>query len=164
MDVAREVGLVLARRALDNPWIDHVWTPHAALFPAPAAQPGAVLSQEGDVTLVFGGVAIVHLYVPETGNYRDNLADGAPRLWIAARANDGAAPDGLRVTADPTEGEAWHEAGSDIVATVPMPGEVAAWIAAFVDAFHVERTFLKRQRDRSERDARGFGRKPEAGS
>lgn len=164
MDVVREVGIVLARRAVDNPWIDHVWSPHGVLFPAPAAQPGAALSQEGPETLVYAGVASVQLYVPETANYRDNLADGAPRLWIAARANEGATPDFLRVTADPTEGEAWHESGSDIVATVPMPDALAAWIAAFVDAFHVERVFLKRQRDRSERKDRGFGPKPEPGA
>jgi hypothetical protein len=163
MDVVREVGIVLARRALDNPWIDHIWSPHGVLFPAPEAAPGAVLSDDGSVRLVYAGAAAVQLFVPETANYRDNLADGAPRLWIAARANEGATPDFLRVTADPTEGEAWHEAGSEIVATVSMPGDIAAWIAAFVDAFHVERVFQKRQRDRSERKERGFGRKPENG-
>jgi hypothetical protein len=161
MDIVREVGIVLARRALDNPWIDHIWTPHGVLFPAPDAAPGAVLSEADGVTLVYAGPATVQLYVPETANYRDNLADGAPRLWISASANEGGTPDVLRVTADPTEGEAWHEAGSEIIATVPMPDELAAWIAAFVDAFHVERVFQKRQRDRSERKERGFGRKPD---
>ena len=164
MDVVREVGVVLSRRAVDNPWIDHVWSPYGVLFPAPETEPGAVLSSDGPDTLVYAGPAIVHLYVPETANYRDNLAEGAPRLWIAARAAEGATPDFLRVTADPTEGEAWHEAGAEIVASVPMPEELASWIAAFVDAFHVERAFLKRQRDRSERNERGFGRKPENGS
>ena len=160
MDIVREVGIVLARRALDNPWINHLWSPHGVLFPAPECGAGTLLSEEGDVRLVFAGTAIVQLYVPETANYRDNLGTGAPLLWISARASEGGTPDVLRVTADPTEGEAWHEAGSEIVATVPMPGDLAAWIAAFVDAFHVEQVFLKRQRDRSERKERGFGRRP----
>jgi hypothetical protein len=160
MDVVREVGIVLARRAVDNPWIDHIWTPHGVLFPAPEAASGALLSDEAGVKLVYAGVASVQLYVPETANYRDNLADGAPRLWISARTNEGGTPDVLRATADPTEGEAWHEAGSQIIATVEMPAELASWIAAFVDAFHVEHVFQKRQRDRSERKDRGFGRKP----
>jgi hypothetical protein len=30
-----------------------------------------------------------------------------------------------------------------------MPPEIAAWIAAFVDQFHVERVFHKRKRDRA---------------
>lgn len=159
-DVVREVGVVLERRALDNPWIDHIWTPHSLLYPAPDCAAGETLSDEGGMRLVYAGAAALELFVPETANYRDNLADGAPRLWVAARMGAGSAPDYLRVTADPTEGEAWHEAGSEIIATLPMPQELAAWIAAFVDAFHVERVFLKRQRDRSERKERGFGRKP----
>jgi hypothetical protein len=163
MDIVREVGLVLARRALDNPWINHLWSPHGVLFPAPECGAGTLLSEEGDVRLVFAGTAIVQLYVPETANYRDNLSTGAPLLWISARAKEGGTPDVLRVTADPTEGEAWHEAGSEIVATVPMPADIAAWIAAFVDAFHVEQVFQKRQRDRSERKERGFGRRPGGG-
>jgi hypothetical protein len=163
MDIVREVGIVLARRALDNPWIDHLWSPHGVLFPVPDCAAGELLSEEGDVRLVFAGAATVQLYVPETANYRDNLSTGTPLLWIAARTNEGGTPDFLRVTADPTEGEAWHEAGSEIVATVVMPDDIAAWIAAFVDAFHVEQVFQKRQRDRSERKERGFGHKPGGG-
>jgi hypothetical protein len=30
-----------------------------------------------------------------------------------------------------------------------MPPEIASWIAAFVDRFHVERVFHKRKRDRA---------------
>ena len=39
------------------------------------------------------------------------------------------------------------ESGCDVIGTVAMPPEIAAWIAAFVDQFHVERTFHKRKRD-----------------
>jgi hypothetical protein len=39
-----------------------------------------------------------------------------------------------------------------------MPPDIAAWIAAFVDQFHVERVFHKRKRDRTSDD-----RKREAG-
>ena len=49
MDIVREVGIVLARRALDNPWIDHLWSPHGVLFPAPDCAAGELLSEEGDV-------------------------------------------------------------------------------------------------------------------
>lgn len=163
IDVTREIGVVLSRSTVDNPWIDHLWSPHAALFPAPATAAGAVLSDDGRVRLVYAGPAVIELFAPETGNYRDNLADGAPRLWIAARRNEAGTPETVRVTADPTEGEAWFEAGVDLVATVAMPQDVAAWIAAFVDAFHVERAFQKRQRDRSERGRQGYGRPPEGG-
>ena len=42
-----------------------------------------------------------------------------------------------------------------MIGTVPMPPEIAAWIAAFVDEFHVERAFHKRKRDRKSSDRGG---------
>jgi hypothetical protein len=39
-----------------------------------------------------------------------------------------------------------------VIGTVPMPPDIAAWIAAFVDEFHVERMFQKRKRDRANVD------------
>ncbi len=163
-DATCEIGIVLARRALDNPWIDHIWTPHALLAQAPDAAPGTLLSQEGNASLFYAGPATIELFVSETANYRDNLDAGEPRLWIAARSReDGGLPEFLRVSVDPTEGEAFFESGADIVGTVSMPAELSGWIAAFVDAFHVERVFLKRQRDRSERKEPGFGRGPQGG-
>ena len=147
-DTTRELGVVLARRSLDNPWIDHVWVAHTVLYPAPEVAPGALLSKDETLTLVYAGPATVELFMGETANYRDNLLSGAPSLWIAARSrSDGGTPEFVRVTADPTEGEAYFESGSDIVAALPMPAELHAWISAFVDAYHVERVFLKRKRD-----------------
>jgi hypothetical protein len=46
------------------------------------------------------------------------------------------------------------ESGCDVIGTVPMPADIASWIAAFVDQFHVERAFHKRQRDRGGGDRR----------
>jgi len=148
IDTTRELGVVLARRSLDNPWIDHVWVAHTVLYPAPEVAPGALLSKDETLTLVYAGPATVELFMGETANYRDNLLSGAPSLWVAARSrSDGGTPEFVRVTADPTEGEAYFESGSDIVAALPMPAELHAWISAFVDEYHVERFFLKRKRD-----------------
>ena len=147
-DVTREVGVVLGRRSLDNPWIDHMWVAHTLLYPAPEVETGTLLSKDEAIALVYAGPATVELFVSETGNYRDNLISGAPGLWVAARSrSDGGTPDFVRVTADPTEGEAYFESGSDIVAALPMPAELNAWISAFVEDWHVERVFLKRKRD-----------------
>ena len=44
------------------------------------------------------------------------------------------------------------ESGCDVIGTVPMPPEIASWVAAFVDRFHVERVFHKRKRDRASGD------------
>ena len=45
------------------------------------------------------------------------------------------------------------ESGCDVIGTVPMPPDIASWIAAFVDQFHVERVFHKRKRDRAGGDS-----------
>lgn len=160
----RELGVVLIRHAVDNPWIDHLWAPHAALVTAPETPAGALLSQGADSALFYIGPGVLELYPSETANYRDNLAAEEPRLWIACRGGQGAdIPQLVRVTADPTEGEALFECGADIVGTVAMPAEIGGWIESFIETFHVERVFLKRQRDRAGRPgdrARSGDRKP----
>jgi hypothetical protein len=54
----------------------------------------------------------------------------------------------LAVTADPAEGEAFTDAGSNLVEAVPMPQDVADIVGRFVAIHHVERPFVKRQRNR----------------
>jgi hypothetical protein len=154
-ETSREVGVVLRRRAIDNPWIDHMWSPVTILEDVPATAPWTVLSQEADATLYYAGRATIDLFSSDTANYRDNLADGTPLIWVALRRQDGGSELELtKVTADPTEGEAMFESGTDVIGTVPMPSDIASWIAAFVDEFHVEQVFHKRKRDRANVDRR----------
>ena len=150
---SREVGVVVRRSAVDNPWIDHVWSPLMLLDEVPATPAWSVLSSEGGTTLYYAGSAIIDLFSADTANYRDNLMDGAPLVWVALRQQGGGAELELtKVTADPTEGEALFESGTEVIGTVPMPPDIAAWVAAFVDEFHVERVFQKRKRDRANVD------------
>ncbi len=149
-----EVGVIVERRVLDNPWIDHVWMPVAVLAGAPAAAPWTVLHQTDSLTRYYAGAFELELFRSDTGMYRDNLRSGRPSLWIALRSTD--APPGVMlhlVTADPFEGESLTEAGSDIIEAVPMPIELQQSLAAFVEAHHVERPFVKRKRDRADTDA-----------
>jgi hypothetical protein len=149
-----EVGVVVERRKAQSQWIDFTWRPVAVLTGAPEAAPWTVLSQDGDGTTFFAGSAEVALFRTETGNYRDNFATGAPTLWVALRPTGAEPPYQLfGVTADPAEGEAWTEAGNDLVDVVPMPERVREMIAAFVAEHHVERPFHKRERDRADPEA-----------
>jgi hypothetical protein len=100
--------------------------------------------------LFYAGDAVIELYRTETANYRSNLASGTPSLWVILR------PDASRhsfkllaVTADPAEGEAFTDAGSDLVEPVPMPAAIVAAIDDFIAEHHVERPFVKRRRDRA---------------
>ena len=152
-EASRAVGVVLCRRPVDNPWIDHMWSPMTILDEVPDTAPWTVLSTQADATIYYAGAANIELFSSDTANYRDNLADGEPRIWVALRRQDGGSELELtKVTADPTEGEAIFESGCDVIGTVAMPPEIAAWIAAFVDQFHVERVFHKRNRDRKSGD------------
>src|SRR5215831_8476482 len=100
------------------------------------------------------GVAEIDLYRTETANYRDNLDSGAPMLWVALRPTGVEPPyEIFAVTADPAEGEAWTEAGSDLVDVVPMPEAVRAAVDAFVAEHPVEQPFHKRERDRADPEA-----------
>ena len=45
-EASREVGVVLRRRTIDNPWIDHMWSPVTILETVPATAPWTVLSHE----------------------------------------------------------------------------------------------------------------------
>jgi hypothetical protein len=149
-----EVGVLAERRKASSPWIDYVWKPVAALAGAPAAAPWTIIEEAGEATTFYAGAANVGLYRNETGNYRDNLTSGAPQLWVVLRPT-GVDPayDLIAVTADPSEGEAFTEAGNDLVEPVPMPDAVRDAIAAFVAEHHVERPFVKRKRKAADPEA-----------
>jgi hypothetical protein len=149
-----EVGIIVERRVLKNPWIDHAWMPVAVLAGAPATAPWTVLNQTVEATRFYAGAFELEFFGSETGMYRDNLRSGRPSLWVSLRPAE--TPPGVAlqlVTADPSEGEALTEPGTDIIEAVPMPVEVQQRLAAFVEAHHVERPFVKRQRDRASPEA-----------
>ena len=43
-EASREVGVVLRRRSIDNPWIDQLWSPAMVLDEVPATAPWTALS------------------------------------------------------------------------------------------------------------------------
>lgn len=156
---ALEVGIVVERRRLKNPWAEFAWQPAAVLPGAPAAAAWTMLEESADAARFYLGLAELTFHSSDTAMYRDNLRSGAPSLWVALQEVDGAHPVALQsVTADPAEGEALTEPGSVIVEALPMPAEIQARLAAFVERHHVDRAFFKRRRDRADPEA--LGRKP----
>ena len=149
-EASREVGVVVRRRTVDNPWVDHVWSPAMVLDEVPARRVDRAVHRIR-CDDVHAGAASIDLFSSDTANYRDNLPTVSRAS--AALGDRRAGPNSMtKVTADPTEGEAIFESGCDVIGTVPMSAEIAAWIAAFVDEFHVERAFHKRKRDRADGD------------
>lgn len=154
-EVTFPVGVVVEKRAIDHPWVDHVWEPVAVLPAVPEAPAWTLLHRDGGTERYYMGAADVLLAVANTAQYRDNLMSPPPRFFVAVREDGGEAPLSLvGVTVDPMEAEGFAEAPEIIVAGVPMPVDIAHAIAEFVDTHHVERAFVKRKRKRH-RDGEG---------
>jgi hypothetical protein len=155
-----EIGVVLAKRKSHSPWLDHVWEAHAVLPEPGAAEPGASLGMAGGDHLFYAGAAALEAHTIETQFYRDNLASGAPKIWIVLRPQAGdALPEIIKVTCDPTEGEGYSETGWDTVNVAPMPEPIQLALMAFVEEHHVEQPYIKRKRDRQDPEALAAGRR-----
>jgi hypothetical protein len=144
------VGIVVERRKAKGAWTDFLWRPVSVLAGKPSTAPWTPLSEQSEVTLFYAGEAVIELHRTETANYRDNLGSGAPSLWVIMQPTASDPPyQLLAVTADPAEGEAFTDAGNNLVESVPMPPDIVAMVADFVASHHVERPFVKRQRDQN---------------
>jgi hypothetical protein len=148
-----EVGIVVAKRKLKGPWASHAWLPCAVLPAAPAASPWTRLTASEDEETFYAGGFEVSLHPSETAHYRDNLTSERPSLWVALRHVGGEDYEIAAVTANPYEGEAMAEGIGEIVEAVPMPPEIQSKVAKFFTAFHQERPFIKRKRDRANPEA-----------
>jgi hypothetical protein len=150
------VGVVVERIKGSSQWVDYLWRPLSVLSGIPDTAPWTQLSDDGERATFYAGAVPIELHRTETGNYRDNLATGEPLLWVVLRRTESEPPYSLfAVLADPAEGEAMTEAGNDLVETVAMPESIEKAIAQFIAEHHVERQFVKRKRDRANKEALG---------
>jgi hypothetical protein len=153
--VSREtitVGILALSREPASRWARRGFVPSGVLPAAPATPPGTRLGPEGAVETWYAGPAGIALHPGDTGHYRDNLRSGRPAVWVALRGG------GLEVagaTVDPYEGEGWAGDPGLVVEALAMPAPVAARVAAFFAAHHVEDTFVKRKRRRPDAEAMG---------
>ena len=150
------VGVVVERRKAKSPWLDFLWRPVSVLPGAPSAAPWTPIGAERDRAIFYAGEGVIELHRTETANYRDNLASGAPALWVVMRPT-GSEPayEVLTVTADPAEGEAFTDAGDDLVETVPMPAAIIGSIGDFIAEHHVERPAAARVMTRAANERAG---------
>jgi Protein of unknown function (DUF3305) len=143
------VGVVVERRKARSIWVDCLWRPVTVFAGIPPLAPWTPLGTEAETSLLYAGEAMIELHRTEVTNYRDNLASGAPTLWVVMCSTASDPPYRLlAVTADPAEGEAFTDAGNNLVEAVPMPPDIAEIVSRFVARHHVERPFIKRQRGR----------------
>ena len=142
------VGVMVERRRARSAWADFLWRPVSVFTGSPSAAPWTPLGIEAETTLFYAGEVAIELHRTETSIYRDNLASGAPALWIVLRPTASEPPYELAaVTADPAEGEGLTDAGNNLVEQVPIPPDIAEMVGQFVAQHHIERPFVKRRRD-----------------
>ena len=148
------VGVVIERRRAESQWVDFIWRPVGVLPDEPNMKPWTLLREENDTQSFYAGSATVDLYRSETPRYRENLATGAPGIWVVMSPSEGEHPYTVTaVTADPAEGEGFTETASYLVEQVPMPEAVREAIERFIDEHHVEENFVKRKRKRADPEA-----------
>jgi hypothetical protein len=148
------VGVVVERRKADSPWVDFIWRGIGVLPDEPEMTPWTVIREQEGTTLFYAGSATVNLYRSETERYRENLATGAPSIWIVLTPSEDVWPYAVTaITADPAEGEAFTEAGANLVEAVPMPEMLHQAIENFIAEHHVETEFVKRERRRADPEA-----------
>ena len=88
-----------------------------------------------------------------TPRARSPESSGRSEIDRVVMADDRAhrrAGERARCKADPAEGEALSETGTDLVDVVAMPDAVRAEVEDFIARHHVERPFYKRKRDRAD--------------
>lgn len=154
------LGVIVERRRSTSPWQDHAWLPTGVVPGGAALEPWTVMRETPDVAQFFAGAYEVELNPRETGNYQVNLAAEQPAVYVVLRFDEGA-PLGIRVhlvTVSPAEAQGYLESGADIVERVPMPQDLIRMLGAYMAAYHVEKPFHKRQRQKLDPRKVGFGR------
>jgi hypothetical protein len=157
------VGVVLERRRLNDPWRDHVWHAVEVVPGAPADVAWRELARGENAVRYLAATLPIEIFRKETDSYRMNLTGRAPRVFVVLRPDPDNTPGRemrpFLVTVCPFEAGNYGQGGDEVVDDIPMPEEIRAWLDDFVAYHHVEEPFVKRQRDRADPDKVGFGRR-----
>jgi hypothetical protein len=122
----------MERRALANRWQSETWQPVAVVPDEPAAAPPRVVLEDGGrVQWLHPGFEIV-LHRDEAEGYYLNLTTSEPHMFVMWRMDDGQAVPKL-VTPSYHEAARLMDGGAQVDG-VPLPAEIAAWLAEYVDA------------------------------
>ena len=145
------VGIVIERRDEDNKWIDHSWHVVDAIAGAPAVDAWLELDRGERSVRYHAATLPIEIFGGETEGYKVNLSLDPPVIFVVIDTegmDDGEAPIEIcHATVCPYEAQDYLDASENIVETVPMPPAVSAWLAAFVEAHHVDKPFKKRKRE-----------------
>ena len=121
----------MERRALANRWQSETWHPVAVVPDEPGAAPRVLLEEEGRTQWLHPGFEVV-LHRDEAEGYYLNLTAGQPYMFVMWRMDDELAVPKI-VTPSYNEAARMMDGGAQVDG-VPLPEELAAWLAEYVDA------------------------------
>lgn len=163
---AHRVGVVVERRDSTNPWSDGSWRSVAVLADVPEVEAWKLLEQGNGWQRYYAGSLTVELFKRETEAYKVNLSQPMPTVYFILRPGEGKNEPEVSpflATVSPYEAESYGIGGDMIIDAVAMPDNLIAWLAAFVEAYHVDEPFKKRKQKGKEDTASGRGPKGNAG-
>jgi Protein of unknown function (DUF3305) len=143
------LGVVFERRRIDHPWQQWRWAPVAVIPGAVApGEPKLLRRGEGWAWFLVASLPL-DLYPRETGDYRVNLSQTPPQIYVLWRGEAAGAedwPEPFLATVCPSETRDYLDGGDVMAEGVPMPEAVADLLRAYVRAYHVDVPFRKRKR------------------
>jgi hypothetical protein len=155
--LTEKLGIIVERQTLNSPWQDHRWLPVSVMSATGAGKEWRLLVENEKAKSYHAGDYELELHKSDTEAYKLNLTTKPPRLFIVLRPqSDGEFPQVVLLTANPYEAQSYTVGGDEIVEGVTMPPEIAAWVADFVERFHVDEPFVKRRLRRND-DGTGGG-------
>ncbi|MDT8344550.1 MAG: DUF3305 domain-containing protein [Thermohalobaculum sp.] len=143
------LGVVIRRQPGVTRWAKWVWRAVAVL---PGAPPGGwrELRREGEAIEYLAATLPLTLHRADTEAYRIVLSSVQPSVFVVLHPIDNADPDRPykvhSVTVSAHEAQQALDTGEEVVEPVPMPADLVAWMADFVERHHVDEAFVKRQR------------------
>jgi len=148
-----DIGIVLERRDVDHPWKDHDWRSvsvqtDVAVF-GDAGAWHEIARGDGWIRYVTAPLTL-QLFARETEGYKYNLSNDVPAVYVIWREDEDSPADisPFHATVCPYEAQTYLDGDEELVESIPMPAEVAAWLAEFVAAHHIDEPFFKRKRKR----------------
>ena len=134
----------MQRRSLNNPWLSEAWAA-VGVVPHAGADSGVLMlvtSPERDTYLVPG--LHLELFPDEDEGYFENAMAPEPKVFVKWRMQDGRAIP-VMASVSYAEGTRMFDSGEDADG-VPMPGEIHAWLLAYLQAHYQPRSTRRAHR------------------
>jgi hypothetical protein len=125
------IAVIMERRTLASRWQTETWQPVAVVPDTGDGAPCLILEDSTRTQWLHPGFEVV-LHRDEAEGYYLNLTASEPYMFVTWRMEDGKAVPSI-VTPSYNEAGRMMDGGAQVDG-VPLPAELATWLAAYVDA------------------------------